>query len=723
MAEGEHLPPVVTELKGEIADLISKLGEAKAALKAFHEETGRESEKAAKETGGRTGKALVDEFKRQLGSSLTTPGELGQMNKDLRAEFAKVGKDGATDLFREFSKTLAMSGSDNGDRVGQALSGGLVKAFEDAMGGRGQGGGGILGWFKNAGSTFSQLGSGMGQQFSGGFTGALKGIFGNPITGGIGAAIAVSIVAELGAALAGAGGVTLGLVGIGAGIAGQIKSPVVHDALSSLGEDAKAALGIATESFTQPLGDAISQLDSFISGMAPEFANVFAPLAQFIGPLEKGVEGFVSSVLPGLEAGMRQAGPLVGLLAQELPNVGAALGEFFNRLTASVGGDKAGLQFLLDIIDQLIIGTGMLLQGFSHAFVGILDVVQPVAVAVDDTLGAMERFLHIPLGNEIHRARLEVDKLHDTAHDTGQAAGDAADQVNQLNDGLAYDATLAAQATTALNDYSNALDKALGITLNQDQANLKVQQDLTALTESIKNNGDAWDTTKAAGQANMQMLQQYLGDAEKARLANIAGGQSAVDATMDYNAEVDKVLALAGAAGLTTAQLNAMKGRYEIDVEEVWKTFFINEGTPPPDFWHGLAQGGFVAPGGIIHAAQGLLPARSPGTLVLAGEPETGGEVMIPQRGISPGRAAALGSVAMAPYGLGVGPLGGGGGTAVVEHHTHVYLGGQEIAHTVDMIYPGMMAKAGQRRKGFGNSGLGAPFNPAYPTGNTFGST
>jgi hypothetical protein len=80
----------------------------------------------------------------------------------------------------------------------------------------------------------------------------------------------------------------------------------------------------------------------------------------------------------------------------------------------------------------------------------------------------------------------------------------------------------------------------------------------------------------------------------------------------------------------------------------------------PSQTFHGYASGG------IRRAQVGMLiPPSSPGT-VLTAEPQTGGEALIPLRGISQMRAAALGQVAMGGYGLDVVPRGrvasGGGG-------------------------------------------------------------
>src|SRR5205814_1848585 len=92
-------------------------------------------------------------------------------------------------------------------------------------------------------------------------------------------------------------------------------------------------------------------------------------------------------------------------------------------------------------------------------------------------------------------------------------------------------------------------------------------------------------------------------------------------------------LAVARAAGASKAELDRLKGTYEIDITTVYKSIYISQ-TAPQDIKQGLAKGGIrTRGGGIRHAAVGLLiPPSNPGT-ILAGEPKTGGELLSPLRG------------------------------------------------------------------------------------------
>lgn len=616
---GEYLPPVVTKLEGEIGDLIAKLAEAKALLKTFNEDVERQSA----QSGRRSGAGLMSEFHRAL----------TEARQGVGGEFGRVVGD--------FEKLAG----DAGNRSGKSFVGSL------------------LDWFKSAGSVFKQIGQGLGEQFSGGFAGVLKGIFSNPATAVIGGGIAAFLVSEVVAGLSGIGTATVGLGGITAGIVGAIHDPAIKQAFSELGADAGVVFHNATGSFINPLDHALASLDDFIKSSGPEFAKVFEPLAKFVQPLVQGFQNFITGVLPGLQDGMAKAGPLVQVLAQELPEVGKALGDFFEKMSASEGGNKAGLIAIIDLIDSMIRGFGNVLEVGSHVFAGLIDAIHPVAIALDDTIGAEHRLLDPPgvtLGDQMHNARLEVDKLYDAMHQAKDATDQATGPVNALTKAL--DAQKA-----AVDGLTGAWNTWFGLSMTVEQANLAVKTGMMDLTDSIKQNGKTFDENTRAGAANYNMLITEIGNLQAQYTAETNAGMSTKQATELFQGQYDQLIKNAQQSGLTADQV----ARLNAEFGQLLNTLNSLNNIPPPtpggfSMLPYMASGGFVGPGGIIRAAQGLLPPRSPGTLVLAGEPQTGGEVMIPQRGISQARAAALGMVAMQPYGMTVAPAGGGDAPPIV---------------------------------------------------------
>ena len=99
-------------------------------------------------------------------------------------------------------------------------------------------------------------------------------------------------------------------------------------------------------------------------------------------------------------------------------------------------------------------------------------------------------------------------------------------------------------------------------------------------------------------------------------------------------------------------QIHGIPSRKTVTVTTVYK----QKGTTPGG---GTSYNKFYAKGGIRHAATGLvIPPSNPGT-VLAAEPQTGGEVLTPLKGISKQRAMQLTGVVGSAYGFDVVPRGG----------------------------------------------------------------
>jgi hypothetical protein len=194
-----------------------------------------------------------------------------------------------------------------------------------------------------------------------------------------------------------------------------------------------------------------------------------------------------------------------------------------------------------------------------------------------------------------------------------------------------------------------------------------------------------------------------------------------------YQAELKAITSLyntAKAAGATTDELaplvvemNALKTTIDglhnkaivVSVDEKVLTHFINEGTPPSQFMHGLASGGVVrAATGLV---AGILRPSNPGTLVLAGEPQTHGEVFMPLAGISQSRAMQLAQVAGDAYNFTVMPrqtqiasmmTQSGGSGLVYMQPIQVNLGGRQMA----VVHAALIGPAQQYKARTGTTGL-----------------
>jgi len=177
------------------------------------------------------------------------------------------------------------------------------------------------------------------------------------------------------------------------------------------------------------------------------------------------------------------------------------------------------------------------------------------------------------------------------------ATHQGADAANELNGQLGPLGASADDAANSIGKLNTQIDTFINKSLQSDKAAIAYQADIDALSQSIQQNGRNWDINTAAGRANQQALLDGITAAEQKRQADIDAGKDAVQAAQDYNQEVDALLAIAQKGGDAKSVLDALKGKYEIDVQEYYTTHFINEGTPPSQFFHGLAGGGPVNAG------------------------------------------------------------------------------------------------------------------------------
>lgn len=689
------LPKIKTELTGDISDLARAFAEASALRNAWIREQNDALEKGGKEGGVKMAKGWRDSFERELKGQ---PPKLfdDKFGRDLDAMFKRMGVSSGEKFFGEFDKLFGGTGQSGRfvgafDRWGVNMSQTFRNSFFKDMGNLFS----PSSWEK----AFSGLGADgkkLGFNFAGGFWKGVLSFFDNPVTIGIGIPVIGTILAGVLAGVGGLGGTALGLTGLAAGIIGQLKDPRIKAVATQTGHDMFQALTDSSTSFAGPLEVALRRYDSFVQTSTGKFSQVYQPLAALLVPLERGFESFTDKVLPGLIDGANRAGPLVQTFAKELPEIGKAVSDFFEKLTNSERGNREGLISIIDLVDELIRFLGNLIEVGSHAYAGMISVGHAVAPFVDGIMGGLLRLegkipiIGMPfkfLGDAIHRAREEVDKLYNSGGVVpgAQAAIDAVSNVTKA----------IKDQSKALDDVMSRWDKWFGVSMGVDQANLTLHQDILALTDSLTQNGRQWDLNTKAGQANYSALLQAIQAAHDYRQAQIDAGTSTAEANKTYQDNIDKLLAQAGAGGLDAGSIQNLRNQVGSLADSLASlngshvTYFVDgyyannnqfyKGDPA-NFRGGLEFGG-VVPEAV--AAQGIVVGpRRPGTMVLMGEPGTRGEVAIPMAGISRQRAAALGATALAPHGLRVSPAGDGGGSDALHLSVTVpvTLNGRQIA-------------------------------------------
>ncbi|HEV8174327.1 MAG TPA: hypothetical protein VGP91_11840 [Actinoplanes sp.] len=433
--------------------------------------------------------------------------------------------------------------------------------------------------------------------------------------------------------------------GLAAGIALAAQDPAVQQAWSGVG---KAILGRLQESarpFRAELIDTASIFGSAFHRIAPELDSIFGKLASKVTPLANGLVRLVENALPGIGKALDAAGPILDAIAENLPVMGRALDEFFSSLAAGGPGAAAALKFVLISIEAITVAFGWLIEALSKTFEGF-----------DKAARAAANFFGVDTEKPKAFARL-LHEAKDGANGLSGALGDMTSQVKIAND---------------------AFDRLFGVMMNIDEANLRVKEGMADLAKTARDTGATHD--EVTGKVLNQI--RALEDQRNAQLAS-GDGSAAATARINanYQAQLEQLKRM-------FPWLNALINKYEDLARPLTKTItvkVVEQGGPIP----GGTRGAFaMAHGGIRKAAEGLLvPPRDPGT-VLFGEPQTGGEALIPLRGISPKRAMGLAQTVGNNYGFDV--VGRGGGSSWSGKITMQITGageyGQLLARTLQKL-------------------------------------
>lgn len=280
---------------------------------------------------------------------------------------------------------------------------------------------------------------------------ALKGAM-IPVLAAVALAAAPVIGATIGAAVLGGVGAG-GLVG---GIALAAQDPRVKNAAKQFGESAMKDITFTATPFVEPVIQGLAMGRDAVKKWAADLAPSFAQLATKVEPLAQGLIGLVDKAMPGLIKALDSAGPVLDVLAKELPDVGRAFGDFLADLDPEAAA--TAFKSILDTTEFLIEQTGKWVSLLSSAYTGARDLAQAMGLVDPDRVG-----------KEFGKAAPEVKGF-------GDAAKDAEKEIKDLGD---------------------AIDKALGKTFGMEEAQDRAADAFANLAEQVKKQKEAHD--KGAG--------------------------------------------------------------------------------------------------------------------------------------------------------------------------------------------------------------------------------
>jgi hypothetical protein len=583
----------------------------------------------------------------QIGDKATALQVLDRRIATSRSEVRKLAdeflKTGDLDVFKKLGDSEGELGKLSGIR--KALVAELKGGAEEGA--------------KVAGGTFAQV-------FQGGITSAFQSLPG-PAKAALIAALAVAAVGASAviveiistALLAG-----VGAAGLGTAIAFAVQDEHVARAFTALGDHAQAALKDAASPFRAELIDSAAIFTKSFDATMPRIKAGLASLAPETSKLAANVGKAFENMGPGLEKALKASGPLLDSLGSGLATAGKAFGQLLS--TIAYHGEGANM------VMKLIVANITVLIQFITAAVDVagafFDILAKVAKAGAAVWGWIT-------GAKPKEAKDGLDGVGEGGQNAAKGLDQASDSAGALSHAMS-------PVIGGAEDMADAFDRLFNETMGLDQANLAVKQGLADLKKELGDGKRTLDTNTQAGRDNVQGILEQIDALNRQREAQIAAGNGTAAATAEANAayyrNIAALRALLVQMGFNAAEVDVFIGKWMQaagmpDITHTITTRYINEYINKSftenygsmaDAREGFRTGANSkkARGGIRKAATGLvIPPSSPGT-TLVGEPQTGGEVLIPMRGIGQSRAMSLMRTVGAGYGLDVAPRWQSGG-------------------------------------------------------------
>jgi hypothetical protein len=655
----EAFDPIVIKVKGDASDVLAMLAALKKAMREF-EATSKVTGDRVSEDFKREGKS-ADEFGRLVQANMrdgkTALESLRLKSNDLRTEIGK--------LRAEFARTGNQSTF--GDLRAAESDFKKISGYIKTMEGDAKKAAPEMRQFANAGndslSIFEEL---QGSMTSFGPLIALGVAALAPLLGGLAGGTVLSVLAT---------------GGLAAGIASQLSSNDVQSALSSFTGRLGDAWNKATEAFAPATAQALNTLEQFLEPTIIALGQALAHIAPYADSIAHALGAALqSSVGIDLAGDFQKLGPIFDALQNAIPVVIQGVVEFFNAVSDSAPAIANDIETIAHGFETLMNVGGHAIGLLSDEMAGIHVEYQ---LATRDFAGFAGSVIEA-VGGPMPITSLQVYM--------GAEQGVAA---------ATDDVTAALQNMLA--EQQRVFDQNMAL----DGSELHMYESITALKDALRQNAGAWKITTTAGQQHRQALLQAIDATEKyyINLGKVNGVSPQLAAA--YQQQIDKLLTLAGNAGLSADQIKTLHTQFDNLITVMEKnngkpiTIPVNvvyhvENRPSVGLLAGrmpFAQSGVYSPSARVpeHYDRSGVYAGRPGGYFM-GEASTGEEALI-GRASNPGRALAALATAAGWHDMAITPSrggafsgpqsagghGGGGGMAMAD----VYLDADKVGYAM----------------------------------------
>lgn len=370
------------------------------------------------------------------------------------------------------------------------------------------------------------------------------------LIGGIATLVAAS-APFLGASIASivVGGVGAG--GIAGGIALAAQDSRVQGEAEKLGEHIKNSFARAGDPFIAPTIEALKLLRGVVDDVSDDLTQSFKSLAPVFMPLARGITGLVQEAMPGFQKALEAAKPVIRAIANELPDIGEAISDFFSEIADEKDGAIQGFVALSKIIQSMIRGTGQFIGALSSAFEHTVRFALKIAPVMEAIWG------WIPgLGDNIKTQRKRMEELVAGFNAANDASGDFAGNLDDIADS-------AADAEKEIIALQAAMDEAFGKTMDIQKATMAYEESWDNAIEALKEGKRTLDSTTEAGRENRGAILDNIQAIKDLRDTNIENGMSVADANALYDTQIEKLRQFAIKAGFSKTELDGLINAFD----------------------------------------------------------------------------------------------------------------------------------------------------------------
>lgn len=366
----------------------------------------------------------------------------------------------------------------------------------------------------------------------------------------IGSAIAVTAVPTISAAIAGAvvGGVGIGGVVGGATLAA--KDARVQAAGKQLAEAVTSDLEKSGTRFVTPMIRGIQIIQGAWDDVSGDIDSALESASRYVEPLAKGVANFARELAPGLREAADAAGPIVDVLSEELPEVGAELSHMLSTFADDADEGASALRFVFRVAEDGIAVVTDTVHAFAEMYRVLVSVADAAVTVAEATYGWAPL-----LGDQVDRARDKVDAMKSDLEAGGKAGGEAG---QQIEGGLMKAADAADTAQGEVRSLQDALDEFAGMALDARAADREFEQAIDDATESLKANGRTLADGTEKGRANQAALDDIAQATRRKAAATLAATGSQEQANAVTNAGRAAFLRAAEAMGMEAGKARAL---------------------------------------------------------------------------------------------------------------------------------------------------------------------